>query len=80
MSCRDMGRSPGSLPLRPAVRAAGSHRSNVSMTIMRPPQQGHAGRKSSGSSRSRSSGDEATSRSSRARARLVLRVEQASRP
>jgi hypothetical protein len=30
------------------------HRSNTSMTIMRPPQQGHGGRKSSGSSGCRS--------------------------
>lgn len=55
-------------------------RSNVSITIMRPPQQGHGGRKSSGSPRVSSSGGAATSRSSRASARLTLRELLASRP
>jgi hypothetical protein len=55
-------------------------RSNTSMTIMRPPQQGHGGRKSSGSAGVSSSGGVATFSSSRARARLALRVEPANRP
>ena len=44
----------GVLPVRCRLVPGGPrgclHRSNVSMTIMRPPQQGHGGRKSSGSS------------------------------
>ena len=55
-------------------------RSNTSMTIMRPPQHGHGGRKSCGSPDVSSSGGAATSRSSRASARLALRAEPASRP
>ena len=46
--------------------------SNVSMTIIRPPQQGHAGRKSSGSSESPGSGGAATFSSSRASTMLAL--------
>lgn len=42
------------------------HRSNISMIIMRPPQHGHGGRKSSGSSGVSSSGGAATFSSSRA--------------
>lgn len=56
------------------------HRSNTSMTIMRPPQQEHGGRKSSGSSGVWSSDGAATPSSSRARARLALWAEPASRP
>ena len=56
------------------------HRSNTSMTIMRPPQHGHDGRKSAGSVWASSSGDGATFRSWRARARLASRAEPASRP
>ncbi len=48
MPCRVMDASPRSSFSHPAVRAAALHRSNTSMTIMRPPQQGHGGRKSSG--------------------------------
>lgn len=56
------------------------HRSNTSTTNMRPPQQGHAGRKSSGSPCVSSSGGAATLSSSRANARPALREPPASRP
>ena len=62
--CPVMGRSPGSLPASGGPRGCLQH-SNVSMTIIRPPQQGHAGRKSSGSSESPRSGGAATFSSSR---------------
>lgn len=55
-------------------------RSKVSMMIICPPQQGHRGRRSTGSSRIASSGGAATSSNARARARLALRDELASRP
>lgn len=51
-------------------------RSNISLTIIRPPQQEHSGRKSSGSPGVPSSTGRATSSSSRASARLILRAEQ----
>ena len=55
-------------------------RSNTSMMIMRPPQQRHGGRKSSGSSDVAVSGGKATFRSLRARTRLAFRAELASKP
>ena len=53
LPCRVMERSPGSWRLHRAVRVAAAHRSNTSMTIMRPPQQGSRGTSRSwGNSRS----------------------------
>ena len=56
------------------------HRANLSMMIMVPPQQGHGGRGSTGSSRAASFGSDATASSLRASARLAWRAEPASRP
>ena len=55
-------------------------RSKVSMMTMWPPQQGQGGRRSAGSSAAGSSGGTVTSSKVRARARLALRDELASRP
>ena len=55
-------------------------RSNVSMTTMCPPQHGHGGRTSAGSSGVSSSGGSATPSSCRACSRCALRVAPASRP
>ena len=74
----------GALPRFGALEAGGArgwhHRSNLSMTTMRPPQQGQGGRTSAGSSGVSSSGGGATFSSSRATARLALRAELASSP
>ena len=48
MPCRIMELSPGSWRLYRAARVAASSVQTVSMMIMRPPQQRHGGRKSSG--------------------------------
>lgn len=56
------------------------HRAKASITIMRPPQQGHGGRVSGGSLSVSSSGCGATISSLRASAMLSLRVVPASRP
>src|SRR5688572_12858152 len=56
------------------------HRSNTSMTIIRPPQHGHGGRKSSGSAAGSFVAGGATASSWRASARLVLRELLASSP
>ena len=55
-------------------------RAKISTTIICPPQQGQGGRISLGWSGTSSSGGGETARSSRARARLSLRAELASRP
>lgn len=78
--CRVMGRSPGLALLRQAVARGWHHRSNLSMTTMRPPQQEQGGRTSAGSSGMSSSGGGATFSSSRASARLASRAEPASSP
>ncbi len=58
----------------------GIHRSKVSRMRMRPAQQGQGGSGSGGSIGSAGRAGGATARSSRARARLALRDEAASRP
>jgi len=55
-------------------------RSKVSMTTMRPPQQGHGGRASSGSTGAAAATGGATPSSWRACSRCALRVAPASRP
>ena len=56
------------------------HRAKISMTIIRPPQQGQGGSGSIDSGASTGNGGGATASSSRARAMLVLHAELASKP